>query len=152
MLTHLTMALSTCMQQDLLTAFCVMHRTIQFQQRACDNQPGVFVNVPLPCCAPLIIMSHPQALESSLAEAFDVSRESHSINITCSIPSGGDVAAVWSAMALAGSLSKHVQGVAGKSFLCPVVLHGWTNEYQLESPSPHILVWLVPGVSDNRAL
>ena len=43
-----------------------------------------------------------------------MSREHQTITITCTLPSGGDVADVWAAMALAGSLGKHMQYVAGE--------------------------------------
>jgi hypothetical protein len=56
-----------------------------------------------------------QALESSLAEAFDANRQAHTISITSTLPSGGDVGDVWSAMQLAGSISKHLQSVAGEA-------------------------------------
>lgn len=61
------------------------------------------------CCG-----CHHQALESSLAEAFDVNRAAATISITSTLPSGGDVGDVWAAMELAGSLDKHLQSVASE--------------------------------------
>lgn len=55
-----------------------------------------------------------EALESSLAEAYDVSAEGCVITINCTLPSGGDVGQVWEAMELAGCADKHLAGVAGK--------------------------------------
>lgn len=67
--------------------------------------------------------AHPclQALESSLAEAFEVARQHQTFTITSTLPSGGDVGDVWAAMELAGLLSKHMQSVAGKC------LRGWES-------------------------
>lgn len=76
--------------------------------------------MPTPCCpsVPESVVCccgcpH-QALESSLAEAFDVNRAATTISISSTLPSGGDVGDVWAAMELAGSLDKHLQSVASE--------------------------------------
>jgi hypothetical protein len=56
-----------------------------------------------------------QALTSSLAQAFDVDVNSQIINISSTLPSGGDVVDVWAAMQLSGSLEKHMQSVTSES-------------------------------------
>lgn len=54
-----------------------------------------------------------QALEASLAEAFDVSLEGGVITISSSLPSGGDVGELWAALALAGLADKQLTRIAG---------------------------------------
>lgn len=63
----------------------------------------------------MLFAAHCQALASSLSQAFDVDLNSQIINISSTLPSGGDVADVWAAMQLSGSLEKHMQSVASES-------------------------------------
>jgi hypothetical protein len=53
-----------------------------------------------------------QALESSLAEAFDCALDHGLITITSSLPGGGDVADLWGAMELAGIADRHLEAIA----------------------------------------
>ena len=54
-----------------------------------------------------------QALESSCHEAVDVPAEGGVMTITSTLPSGGDIGELWSAMKVAGLLDKHCQWIAG---------------------------------------
>jgi hypothetical protein len=54
-----------------------------------------------------------QALESSCREAVDVPAEGGVMTITSTLPSGGDIGELWSAMKVAGLLDKHCQWIAG---------------------------------------
>jgi hypothetical protein len=49
-----------------------------------------------------------QALESSLAEAFDCALDHGVITITSGLPGGGDVGDLWGAMELAGVAERHL--------------------------------------------
>lgn len=56
-----------------------------------------------------------QALTSSLAQALDINLGGQVIGIRSTLASAGDVADVWAAMQLSGSLERHMQSVAGES-------------------------------------
>jgi hypothetical protein len=55
-----------------------------------------------------------QALESSLAEAFDCALDHGVITIASSLPGGGDVGDLWGAMELAGVAERHLTIIAGE--------------------------------------
>lgn len=66
------------------------------------------------CCCCMV-----QALESNLAEACDLGRDTLAagiITITCSLPGGGDVGDLWAAMELAGMADKHLAAIAGEKW------------------------------------
>lgn len=56
----------------------------------------------------------PQALANSLAQAFNVSPEHGQLTITSTLPGGGDVGDMWTAMEVSGSLSKHMDTIASE--------------------------------------
>ncbi|WIA09183.1 hypothetical protein OEZ85_008594 [Tetradesmus obliquus] len=67
-----------------------------------------------------------EALESSLAEAFDCALDHGVITITSALPGGGDVGDLWGAMELAGSAERHLAAIADKLLqqVLPHVLNG----------------------------
>jgi hypothetical protein len=89
----------------------------------------------------LLLLPRPQALESSLAEAFDVNRSAATISITSMLPSGGDVGDVWAAMELTGSADKHLQAVASEWGVESGSRPWSATHSQSESSPPQPLSW-----------